>query len=129
MVLMRQLWCMLASNERRYPWMDEGINSYYEYRYIQQKYGAQEQLNEVLFQSKAFMKTDQPVATAAADFSESNYYLVAYHKTAMVSRSLYLPLRQRMEATRHWIQSAYSGTACLLSVPVLRKNNPSWAIV
>lgn len=29
---------MLASNERLYPWMDEGINSYYEYRYFQTQY-------------------------------------------------------------------------------------------
>jgi len=27
---------MLGSNERKYPWMDEGINSYYENRYMEQ---------------------------------------------------------------------------------------------
>lgn len=29
---------MLGSNERRYAWMDEGLNSYYEYRYEAEKY-------------------------------------------------------------------------------------------
>lgn len=28
---------ILASNERLFPWMDEGINSYYEHRYMKQK--------------------------------------------------------------------------------------------
>ena len=33
---------MLAGNERRYPWMDEGINTYYDNRYETQYYGASE---------------------------------------------------------------------------------------
>src|SRR4029077_21234999 len=28
----------IASNERRYPWMDEGLNTYYDYRYERWKY-------------------------------------------------------------------------------------------
>jgi hypothetical protein len=31
---------MLASNERDHPWLDEGLNSYYEARYMQQFYGS-----------------------------------------------------------------------------------------
>ena len=31
---------ILASNERDHPWMDEGINSYYEHRYMLQYYGS-----------------------------------------------------------------------------------------
>ncbi len=30
---------LLASNERAYPWMDEGINSFYEQMYMQENYG------------------------------------------------------------------------------------------
>lgn len=30
---------ILASNERAYPWLDEGLNSYYEWRYMKQRYG------------------------------------------------------------------------------------------
>jgi hypothetical protein len=29
---------ILASNERDYPWLDEGVNSYYEARYVKQRY-------------------------------------------------------------------------------------------
>lgn len=31
---------LLASNERDHPWMDEGMNSYYEQRYMRQYYGS-----------------------------------------------------------------------------------------
>ncbi len=30
---------MLATNERYFPWMDEGINSYYEWRYMEPRHG------------------------------------------------------------------------------------------
>jgi aminopeptidase N len=33
---------VLASNEREHPWMDEGMNSYYEKRYLTRKYGNRE---------------------------------------------------------------------------------------
>jgi hypothetical protein len=79
---------MLATNERDYPWMDEGINTFYEYKYMEEKYGPQPKENELLFQTKALRKTDQPVETTSEDFSENNYFLVAYHKTAEWMRSL-----------------------------------------
>ncbi len=72
----------LASNERDYPWMDEGLNTFYEYRYIEFKYGRQTQEKELLFEAKAKLQTDQPIATSSAQFSMTNYDLVAYHKTA-----------------------------------------------
>lgn len=73
----------LASNERTHPWMDEGINTFYEYRYEAEKYGRQSQEMEVFFQTKALRKTDQPIETPSADFSNVNYNMVAYHKTAV----------------------------------------------
>lgn len=73
---------ILASNERQHPWMDEGINSFYEKKYTEQKYGKQTQDAELFFQTKALRKTDQPIETPSQDFSVSNYGLVAYHKTA-----------------------------------------------
>lgn len=73
---------ILASNERLHPWMDEGINSFYEKKYTEAKYGAQPQLEELLFQTKTIQKTDQPIETKAQDFSFTNYVAVAYHKTA-----------------------------------------------
>jgi hypothetical protein len=73
---------ILASNERQHPWMDEGMNSFYEGKYIQAKYGGQSREEELIFQLKAANKTDQPIATASEAFSQLNYGLVAYHKTA-----------------------------------------------
>lgn len=78
----------LASNERAHPWMDEGMNTFYERKYTEKKYGPQEQPEELLFQHKASLKTDQPIETPSADFSALNYELVVYHKTAEWMKSL-----------------------------------------
>ena len=76
------LYGILASNERMHPWMDEGINSFYEKKYTALKYGQPLQLEKIAFETKAITKTDQPISTPAAEFSETNYLLVAYYKTA-----------------------------------------------
>lgn len=73
---------ILGSNERDHPWMDEGINSFYEKKYTESKYGPSSQEEEILFQTKAHRHTDQPIETTSQQFSSSNYGLVAYHKTA-----------------------------------------------
>ncbi|MBK9335983.1 MAG: M1 family metallopeptidase [Lewinellaceae bacterium] len=36
---------ILATNERDHPWLDEGLNSYYEARYMQQYYGSDMMVN------------------------------------------------------------------------------------
>ena len=90
---------ILATNERAHPWMDEGMNSYYDRRYNLQKYnsGSVEffktknnfinnrlptDLENVLLQSMTSTKTDQPIETPSEKFSEINYNAVAYTKTA-----------------------------------------------
>lgn len=73
---------ILGSNERAYPWMDEGVNSFYENKYNEQKYGTQHQFENILLHTKAVQKTDQPIHTHSEAFSLTNYALVAYHKTA-----------------------------------------------
>lgn len=73
---------MLATNERDHPWMDEGINTFYEKKYTVQKYGRQTQEEELLFQALVKQKRDQPIETTSDKFSEENYALVAYYKTA-----------------------------------------------
>jgi hypothetical protein len=72
---------ILATNERDHPWMDEGLNTYYDGKYNEAKYGKQLQLERILFETKAISKTDQPVTTVSEKFSELNYLLVAYYKT------------------------------------------------
>ncbi|MBO9683977.1 MAG: hypothetical protein J7502_15145, partial [Flavisolibacter sp.] len=72
---------ILGSNERTHPWMDEGINTFYEYKYMQKKYGMNKS-HELLFQTVAARRMDQPIETTSEQFNEINYAAVAYHKTA-----------------------------------------------
>lgn len=73
---------ILASNERDHPWMDEGINTFYEKKYTEAKYGKGAQVEELFFQTLALQNKDQPMETASENFNEVNYGLVAYYKTA-----------------------------------------------
>lgn len=73
---------MLASNERLHPWMDEGMNTYYELRYMESRYGAQPRLFDLLLQTRVSRKTDQPVSIHSEQFESGNYGLSAYHKAA-----------------------------------------------
>ncbi len=87
---------ILASNERVYPWMDEGMNSYYDAKY-EQIYTNDAKRNVTGFVGKRLpvnaedlllgtiikTKNDQPVNTAAVNFSAINYSLVAYRKAAL----------------------------------------------
>ena len=90
---------ILASNERQHPWMDEGMNSYYDNRYAQLQYGNSgldifegtgtffknrkpENFENTLLQTLIGIKKDQPIETTSETFNETNYNLIAYSKTA-----------------------------------------------
>lgn len=74
---------VLASNERKHPWMDEGINSYYENLYTSKsKTAFIQKAEQILLESLSAIKKDQPIETPAEKFSAPNYALVAYFKTA-----------------------------------------------
>lgn len=100
---------MLGSNERDHPWMDEGINSYYEMRYYLTNYppsvyGNHNDLSafgnigkifgvnkldyrqgfEIEYNLSATSHLDQAVSTKAADFSLINYGTVLYRKTGLL---------------------------------------------
>ena len=89
---------ILASNERQHPWMDEGMNTYYDNRYSLQQNGNKNNglkdsrssfiknrmpsdLLKTLLQSVTAVKKDQPIETPSEKFNELNYNLVAYTKT------------------------------------------------
>ena len=84
----------LATNERKYPWMDEGINSFYEERYAALKYPYFKKQNGItaflrdprlpalMYKNQAKIKKDQPINTPADVFSATNYDLIAYTKSA-----------------------------------------------
>lgn len=86
---------MLASNERIYPWMDEGLNSYYDLRYEKSTYYQNTKLkgdffasripdhdDDYILQSLYTIKKDQPINTASENLSEINYSMMIYGKTA-----------------------------------------------
>lgn len=79
---------ILASNERKHPWMDEGMNSFYDDKYKRAYYGEQAKIEQLAFETKAVTKTDQPIELPAEQYSEANYALVAYYKTAEWMRYL-----------------------------------------
>jgi hypothetical protein len=52
---------ILASNEREHPWMDEGINSYYDAKYSLTKYGKQAQLERICLRAKPQQELISPL--------------------------------------------------------------------
>lgn len=119
---------MLASNERQHPWMDEGMNSFIESRYMHWKYPGLK-MRESLFSGKlmrfglkllgayhlehrdlgllayrmsARANTDQPMETPAAEFSSTNYGTIAYMKSAAVLNYLMQYLgEEKMDTLMH----------------------------
>ena len=96
---------ILGSNERDYGWMDEGLNTLNEMRYVAEKYPTNARLGEmlggatkllgfegyshkdegdVLYRCMASFGIDQPIHTHSADFSSANYGGVMYQKTGLV---------------------------------------------
>lgn len=96
---------ILGSNEREFPALDEGLNSFYEMRYIRTKY-PEKKLTSLIDRDSTFRffglnkfkhkaqyefsyllaaakNTDQPIETPAAEFTEYNYGAIVYSKTAL----------------------------------------------
>ncbi|MBA2407505.1 MAG: hypothetical protein H0V65_05880, partial [Chitinophagales bacterium] len=99
---------ILGFNERSNAWMDEGINSYYENRYVEARYPHQGLIpskslvgklfdlnlyprnfqNYLLYEFQANRHQDQPMNIDAADFTTFNYAAIVYAKTAVVWKYL-----------------------------------------
>lgn len=83
---------ILASNERDHPWMDEGMNTFYGYRYSEKKYNNnpgtwignlnERELSDLLVYSLEQTKDDLPISAPAHAFSEVGYFTITYGKTA-----------------------------------------------
>ncbi|UEG48817.1 M1 family metallopeptidase [Ferruginibacter lapsinanis] len=87
---------ILATNEREHPWMDEGLNSYFDERYTASQMLSKPVSKKETFVSKRLplerrnfqlrntiaVQKDQPIETTSDKFSEINYYRIAYDKTA-----------------------------------------------
>lgn len=94
---------ILGSNERVHGWMDEGMNTMNEMRYMYTKYPKNTYLSDQIlngrfhfdhlshYQSGDFMYRiiagigeDQPIETHSAKFTEINYAGIMYQKTGLV---------------------------------------------
>ncbi|MBI3501433.1 MAG: M1 family metallopeptidase [Bacteroidetes bacterium] len=103
---------ILGSNERDHAWMDEGINSFNENRYMQTKYPKdsvkmsmqtkvrgknvdigkllgladldESALFDLAYRFNAVQKKDQPVDLTSAEYTTVNYGTVVYGKTAVI---------------------------------------------
>jgi len=93
----------LGSNERVHGWMDEGMNTLNEVRYMQTKYPnnkamsdmvlngsfhmdhlSHHDMSDISYRAIAGMGEDQPIETHSARFSPANYGVVMYQKTGLV---------------------------------------------
>lgn len=91
---------LLGSNERTHPWLDEGINSYYDHRYNKEhsRYNRPfvkpkgllsfEATEHLFLNSFEQWRIDQPLATTADQLTEGNYSLIAYERGAQFMQLL-----------------------------------------
>ncbi len=93
---------ILGFNERDHAWLDEGINSYYDHRYLIKYYGdpamgilpkfiskrTDYSANELGTLWPARAGYDQPSSTHSDDFIPINYWIGAYEKPAEAFRYL-----------------------------------------
>lgn len=117
---------MLGSNERIHPWLDEGLNSFNELRYVRKKYPNQKLIGDVAnspigdafdlqrytheaqyeygYLFSATKNEDQPMELEAYNYTEFNYAGIVYYKTAIVFDYLMSVLgEEEMEkAMRHY---------------------------
>ena len=95
---------MLGNNERKSPWMDEGINSFNELRYIKTKYpkatltgldsnyyslvhaNRYKQAHQYYLDYATVAKenADQACRTSSPNFTQENYGAIVYSKTALL---------------------------------------------
>jgi Peptidase family M1 domain len=111
---------ILGSNERDHAWMDEGINSFNENRYMKKKYPKDSVQNplqvrgipigkilgipnldestlfDLAYRFNAVRKLDQPVDLTSAEYTQVNYGSVVYGKTAIILGYLQAYLGEEM---------------------------------
>ena len=97
---------ILGNNERDNAWMDEGLNTYIEIRYMEEKYPngyfrkkdstqnksrgislnisiEEKELQHIAYQFNASRNYDQPLKMGSKDFTQMNYGAMVYCKTGI----------------------------------------------
>lgn len=94
---------IIGTNERVHGWMDEGLNTLNELRYVYTKYPNNKQLSDMVLGGRFHMNDlshydmadltfrliagigeDQPIETPSPEFTSANYGAVMYSKTGLV---------------------------------------------
>lgn len=98
------LYGILGTNERDHPWMDEGLNTYYDYRYAETHPEAGhiplgkgsgislQALQERLTRFREAIGEGQAVNLPSTEYNPVNYNLLVYHRTA----SLFIELEKEL---------------------------------
>ncbi len=98
---------ILGSNERLHGWMDEGMNTANEMRYVATKYPDNQDMSamvmdgklhlndldhhdlaDIMYRFLAMVDADQPIETHSAEFSSANYGVTMYQKTGLIFQYL-----------------------------------------
>jgi hypothetical protein len=89
---------ILATNERDHPWLDEGLNSFYDQRYMAKYWpnrdpradlgGLKIDFDPLGYRYTARQGLDQPPNTTSDSLLEMNYWIGAYSKPAMAMQEL-----------------------------------------
>lgn len=100
---------ILASNEREHPWMDEGMNSFVELRYMRERYPGQvsviadgipkalfggrtighREVLEFAYRFNARRNLDQSCSLPSEEYTSTNYGTSVYMKTALAFDHLF----------------------------------------
>lgn len=98
---------ILGSNERDFPWMDEGLNTYLDARYMTEYYSYEPSLEYLSYLYEARKYTDQPINSRSQDLSVINYYNCAYGKPTLSFRYLqaYLGTEQFDQLLQQYYQT------------------------
>ena len=80
---------ILGSNERVHPWMDEGINSFYELKTLKQiadtsKKRIVNDREDILYYQLASIRQDAPIEQSANKYPSINYGADVYYKTSLM---------------------------------------------
>jgi aminopeptidase N len=86
---------ILGFNERRYPFLDEGFNSYYDHRYgrihssltFMKDFPTYNTFRRI-YEPMVFLGLNQPLYLTSTDYTRSTYYFTVYEKMAAAVRYL-----------------------------------------
>ncbi|MBP6455747.1 MAG: M1 family metallopeptidase [Chitinophagaceae bacterium] len=79
---------ILGSNERKNPWLDEGINSFYENELVQKlvedgDVAIEENSNNIVFHINQSENEEQPISSSSEELTAWNYGGIIYAKSAL----------------------------------------------